>query len=112
MKEIAYVQITEEAKRAIQFDFNEMNSGTNKHRKTRKPTSFGITLRYLFAVKDLSFQQVGDILGITRQAVNHIVNRMAEENFDKIVFAEKMCKKLNIDYAYFCNLCDKVKELM
>lgn len=104
------VQLEKESENIIHFNAKAMKCGGNN--LTRKCNCYGLTLKYLFAVKDLSYKQVGEILGITPQAVNHLVNRTSEKNFENIVFVSKMCKKLNIDYQYFCDLCSKVKEIM
>lgn len=110
MKEIVYVQIEEEAKNIIQYNLS--NGRKNCKKLTHKGNQYGFTLKYLFAIKDLSFINVGEILGVTAQAVNYLVNRQKEETFENIVFVKKLCNKLNIDYQYFMDLCGKVKELM
>lgn len=110
MKEIVCVQIEEEAKNIIQYNLERVKTQGNKLK--HKGNQYGFTLKYIFAIKDLSFIDVGNILGVTAQAVNHLVNRQKEDSFKNIVFVKKLCQKLNIDYKYFMELCEKVKEIM
>lgn len=110
MKEIAYIQLEEEAKNVVQFDAKAMKCGGNRLKHERN--EFGMTLKYLFAVKDWTFKDVGERLGISSQAINHLVNRTKAHSFTNKPFVERLCISLNIDYKYFIDLSSKVKELM
>lgn len=110
MTNIVETQLEQEAKNIIQFDSKGMKCGGNALK--RECNCYGMTLKYLFAVKELSYKQVGEILGISSQGVNHLVNRTKERNFQNNVFVRKICTKLGIDYLYFYDLSSKVKELM
>ncbi len=110
MKEIAYVQLQEEAKNVVNFDAKAMKCGGNKLKHQRN--HFGMTFKYLFAIKDLTFKEVGEILGMSAQSINHLVNRTRAQSFENNPFVKRMCNLLNIDYQYFIDLSNEVKGLI
>lgn len=72
---------------------------------THKTSVYGKILKYIFAEREWTFEFVGQLLGMTAQNVNYIVNRMSENSFSPI-YVRRLCKNLNIDYEYVCELRD------
>ena len=110
MLNIKETQLIDEAKKVVQFNPKARKCGGNK--LSHNCNCYGMTLKYLFAVKDLTFKSVGEILGITPQAVNNLVNRTKESNLSGTIFLENLCNKLNIDYIYFNDLCEEVRKII
>lgn len=110
MNAINQVQIENEAINIIKFDAKARKCGGNK--LNRKCNCYGLTLKYLFAVKGLTFQDVGAIMGVTAQSINHLVNRASEESFNNEIYMRYFCQKLNIDYQYFTELCKQVRSIL
>lgn len=110
MLDIKETQLIEEAKNVVRFNPKARKCGGNK--LTHKCNCYGMTLKYMFAVRDLTYKQVGDILGVGPQAVNHLVNRTSEYNISDTFYLQNLCKKLNIDYKYFIDLCEEVRNLI
>lgn len=77
---------------------------------TRTTTVCGKILKYIFAEREWTFDFVGQLLGMTAQSVNHIVNRQHENSFNP-VYLRRLCKSLNIDYDYFCELRDLIVSM-
>lgn len=104
------LQIEEEAKKAISLDPKNRKCGgyALKH----KCNCYGLTFKYIFHIKNLTFVDVGNLIGLTPQAINHIVNRMPKKSFMDEDFVERICKKLRIDTEYFYELSEKVNEIM
>ena len=110
MQNIQEIQVTEEAQKVIKFKPKARKCGGNALK--RRCNCYGMTLKYLFALKELTYQKVGDILKITPQAVNYLVNRSSEYNIADTFFLENLCRKLNIDYRYFMDLSEEVRKLI
>lgn len=104
------MQVKDQANRAIQF----LNDGGCKKggcKLNHNVNSYGIALKYIFALRDLSYEDVAKKLFITPQSVNHIVNRMKKEKFNEI-YIDKLCNKLSIDSAYFSDLVQEIDKIL
>lgn len=110
MNAINQVQIEDEAFNIINFDPKARKCGGNM--LSRKCNCYGLTLKYMFAVRGLSFQDVARVVGVTPQSINHLVNRASERSFKDKVYMEYLCRKLNIDYQYFMELAEQVRSIM
>ena len=110
MLDIKQTQLEDEAKKVVQFNPKARKCGGNK--LLHDCNCYGMTLKYLFAIRDLTYKSVGEILGITAQAVNNLVNRTKECNISGTKYLENLCKKLNIDYIYFNDLCEEVRKII
>lgn len=110
MNTIQRLQLQDEAYNVVNFNAKSRKCGGNK--LNRKCNCYGLTLKYLFSMKGLSFKNVGEKLGVTAQSINHLVNRASEESFDDIFYMKSLCFKLNIDYQYFKDLSSEVRRLM
>lgn len=92
----------------VEFNENFVKGGVKCSHKSSK---YGKVLKYLIFERGLGYKDVGKILDMTPQAVNNIVNRMAERSFN-CFYIRKLCTKLNIDEKYFLNLSDLVGEIL
>ena len=110
MNLINQVQVQDEAKNIIKFNAKARKCGGN--RTKRRCNCYGLTLKYLFALKGLSYKKVRDLIGVTAQSINHLVNRSKEESVNDFIYMKSFCRKLNIDYQYFQELCDEVRRIM
>lgn len=110
MNTINQVQIEDEATNIVKFNAKARKCGGNK--LMRKCNCYGLTLKYIFAIKGLTYQDVGGIIGVTAQSVNHLVNRASEESFEDEIYMKYLCNKLNIDYQYFLELCGQVRSML
>lgn len=110
MKTINLIQIESEAKNIVNFNAKARKCGGNRLR--RKCNCYGLTLKYLFSMKGLTYKNVGDLMGVTAQSINHLVNRSPEDSFGDIAYIKHLCKTLNIDYQYFNDLCDTVRNII
>lgn len=110
MNEINYVQLNDEAINILNFDAKARRGGGNKLKNAGN--CFGLTLKYLFAMKGLSYRDVGARMDVTAQTINHLVNRSPESSFNDIFYLKKLCSRTNIDYQYFMDLARTVKEMM
>lgn len=109
MNPIKNVQIEDEAISIINFDAKARKCGGNELK--RKCNCYGLTLKYMFAIKDLTYKDVGDIVGVTAQSINYLVNRASEESFTDI-YMKHLCRKLSIDYQYFRDLSEQVRSIL
>lgn len=110
MNAINQVQIKDEASNIVNFNAKARKCGGNK--LSRKCNCYGLTLKYIFSLKGLTYQDVGALIGVTAQSVNHLVNRASEESFKDIIYLKYLCKRLNIDYQYFNELCEEVRSIL
>ena len=110
MKDIFVVQMEQEAKDIIQYNESTIRTGKNKPKHNRN--SYALTLRYFFAIRDLTYKDVAEALGVTIPAITYLINKADERVFKNMVFMKKFCDKFNIDYKYFCEISEKVKEIM
>lgn len=110
MDKIRNIQLQDEALNIINFNAKARKCGGNRLR--RKCNCYGLTLKYLFSMKGLSYTDVGKKIGVKAQSINHLVNRAPEESFDDIFYMRNLCNKLNIDYQYFMDLCSEVRRIM
>ena len=90
------------AKEIMLFNDTFVNGG---NKCTHNTSVYGKILKYIFAEREWTFEFVGQLLGMTAQNVNYIVNRMSENSFSPI-YVRRLCKNLNIDYEYVCKLRD------
>lgn len=107
---IQEMQIRDQAQKAIDYQ----NSGGNKKggiARTHNINSYGIALKFIFALKDLTFEDVGLKLNLTPQSVNNIVNRMKKDKFNDI-YIDKLCNALSIDSAYFTDLVEEIDNIL
>lgn len=107
---IQEMQISDQAKKAIDYQ----NNGGNKKGGlacTHNVTSYGIALKFIFALKDLTFEDVGQKLFLTPQSVNNIVNRMKKDKFNDL-YIEKLCNALSIDSGYFNDLVKEIDKIL
>lgn len=110
MNNIVELQLSQEAQNVLEFHPKARKCGGNKLK--RKCNCYGLTLKYLFALKGFTYEDVGERLGISAQSVNHLVNRASEESFNDKIYLQSVCKKLNIDYNYFTDLCNYVRGMI
>lgn len=110
MENISVIEIQQEAKKVAKFKAQARKCGG--YRLARKCNCYGLTLKYLFAKNNLTYKKVGNLLGITAQGVNHLVNRTSEYNLEDTQYLEDLCKTLSIDYEYFNELCKEVRKLI
>ena len=110
MNTIQSIQLQDEALNIVKFNAKSRKCGGN--RLSRKCNCYGLTLKYLFSMKGLSYQEVGNKFGVTAQSINHLVNRASEDSFENIFYVKFICKTLNIDYQYFNDLCEEVRRIM
>ena len=110
MNAINQVQIQNEAINIVNFNAKARKCGGNK--LNRKCNCYGLTLKYLFSLKGLTYQDVGSRIGVTAQSINHLVNRASEESFSDTFYMKAFCRRLNIDYQYFQDLCEEVRSIM
>lgn len=110
MNTIQQMQIQDEANKIIHFNPKARKCGGNK--LNRKCNCYGLTLKYIFSVRGLSYKDVGTIIGVTPQSINHLVNRASEESFSDEQYMKYLCKKLNVDYQYFKDLAECVRNIM
>ena len=104
------VQLEQEAKKVISLNPKIRKCGG--YELTHKCNCFGMTLKYIFHIKGMTFVEVGKLIGLTPQAINHIVNRMPKKSFYDEDFVERICRRLRVDTDYFYDLSDKVDEIM
>lgn len=108
--QILEVQVKDQAQKAVDY----FNCGGNKKGGlaiTHNANSYGIALKYIFAIKDLTYESVGAKMNLTAQSVNNIVNRMKRERFTS-PYIEKLCRAISIDSAYFNDLVDEIDNIM
>lgn len=110
MDTIQKIQIYNEANNVIHFNPKARKCGGNK--LNRKCNCYGLTLKYIFSLKGLTYEDVGEIIGVTAQSVNHLVNRASEESFSNERYMKYLCQKLNVDYQYFKDLTECVRSIM
>lgn len=107
---IEEMQIKDQAQKAVDY----MNKGGNKKggwRLNHNVHSYGIALKYIFALRDLSYENVALKMNVTPQSVNNLVNRMKRERFDDI-FIQKLCDNLSLDSAYFKDLVAEIDNIL
>lgn len=110
MENINIPEIKEEAKKVVRYKPKSRKGGG--YELSHQCNCYGLTLKYIFALKELTFKKVGNILGVTPQSINHLVNRTAEYNIENEIFLEKLCNQLSINYDYFRMLCEEVRMLI
>lgn len=102
-------QIIKDAIHAVRFTVKGKTGG---NKLTRKPTCYGVALKWLIYRKGITYAEFAKRYnGTTAQNANHLINRISEERYilDEI---EKMCDALEIDIKYFERLVAEVKNLM
>nr|DAK86211.1 MAG TPA: Regulatory protein [Caudoviricetes sp.] len=107
---IQEMQVKDQAQKAIEF----LNSGGSKKggcKLTHNVNSYGIALKYIFALRDLSYEDVANKMQVTPQSINHIVNRMKRDKFNDI-YKQKLCDTLSIDSAYFKDLVEEIDKIL
>lgn len=107
---IQEMQVKDQAKKAIEY-FN--NGGRKKGgcKLTHNANSCGIALKYIFALRDLTYENVAIKLKVTPQNVNNIVNRMKKNKFNDI-YIDKLCNVLSIDSGYFKDLVAEIDNIL
>lgn len=107
---VVEMQIKDQAKKAI----NYINQGGGKKggcKLTHNVNSYGIALKYIFALRDLKYSDVAIKLNMTPQAINNIVNRMKKNKFND-VYVDKLCYNLSIDSGYFKDLVREIENIL
>ena len=104
------MQVKDQAKKAIDFCNGSGRKRGGKFPK-RKPNAYSVALKYILALRDMTYQEVADRFNFAPQNFNYIVNRMSEEKFN-CVFVDKLCQNLNIDALYFMDLVNEINILM
>lgn len=104
------IQVKDQAKKAVNY-FNNGGRKRGGNKSIRKANSFGIALKYVFALRDMTYADVANKLNITPQAINNIVNRMNKNRFDEF-YVNKLCRILSIDSAYFYDLVEEIDNIM
>ena len=95
-------QVKTQAKEAVLCSQKHIGR-TKKH----KINAYGIALKYIFALRDLSLKNASEIAGISPQNLNYIVNRQPVEQFDP-VYVRRICQKFNVDCEYFVELVEQI----
>ena len=104
------VSIAERAERIVNYNAKRGRKDAGNY-LIGKPSAYGYVLKYIFGLRDLSYQSVSELFGLTPQAINYIINRAGEDYFNEFVIA-RMCKRLNIDTKYFNELVDEVRKII
>lgn len=107
---IKEIQVKDQAKRALDF----ANSGGFKKggfEITHKLNCYGIALKYIFFLRDLTYADVAYRLKVTPQSVNNIVNRMKKDKFNSF-YIDKLCDNLGIDVLYFKDLVQEIDNIL
>lgn len=104
------MQVKDQAQKAVEFFTNGGNKNGG-YKKTHSASSYGVALKYIFAIRDMTYENVGAKLNVTPQSVNNIINRMKKEKFNAI-YVDKLCNKLSIDSAYFTDLVSEIDNIM
>lgn len=91
----------------MSFNDNIVKGGNAKKHKT---SIFGKILKFIFAERNWSFEDVGNFLCMTPQNINYIVNRMDEKSFN-VIYVSELCRKLQIDIDFFYGLYNEIKEI-
>ena len=103
-------QVREQAEQAVEF----VENGGRKHganKPTRKMNPYGIALKYIFAIRDQTFEDASKFCNFTAQNLNYIVNRKKASTFDTI-YIDKLCRIFNIDRVYFRDLVSEIRNVM
>lgn len=108
--QIKKIQVKDQAQKAIKYFTNGgKKNGGNK--LTHKLNCYGIALKYIFIIRDMTYEDVAKILQTTPQNINHLVNRMGKDRFNEF-FVDKLCDKLRIDSGYFIDLVNEIDNIM
>lgn len=107
---IQEMQVKDQAQKAINF-FNSGGSKKGGCKLTHTVNSYGIALKYVFALRDLTYEDVANKLQVTPQSVNNIVNRMKKSKFNEI-YVDKLCHVLSIDSGYFQDLVNEIDNIL
>lgn len=107
---IQEMQVRDQAKKAIEY-FNSGGSKKGGCKLTHNVNSYGIALKYIFALRDLTYEDVAIKLQVTPQNVNNIVNRMKRSKFNDI-YIDKLCHILSIDSGYFKDLVGEIDSIL
>lgn len=104
------MQVRQQAEQAVEFI---ENGGTKKgaNKPTRKMNPYGIALKYIFAIRDQTFEEASKLCDCTAQNLNYIVNRKKESSFNTI-YIDKLCRIFNIDRMYFRDLVKEIRNVM
>jgi hypothetical protein len=103
-------KIEEIAKKIVAYN-PKKGKVKNGYLLSHKPTAYGLVLKYIFGMRDLTYKEAGNILGYSSQNINNLVNRTENEHFDEFT-VERLCNKLFIDKKYFMQLVELVNELI
>lgn len=103
-------QVRYQAEQAVEFVRNGARKRGGFELK-RKTTPYGIALKYIFALRDLTFEQAAELGKFSAQNLNYIVNRMKSCRFDTI-YIDKLCYTFNIDRQYFDDLVREISNVM
>lgn len=103
-------QVRYQAEQAVEF----VQNGARKRggwQLRRKANPYGVALKYIFALRDLTFEEASQLGGFTAQNINYIVNRMKKNRFDTI-YIDKICHTFNIERQYFIDLVNEISLVM
>lgn len=102
-------QVREQAEQAVEF----VMGGARKRggwKLKRRVNPYGVALKYIFALRDLTFEKAASMCNFTAQNLNYIVNRMKKDRFDTI-YIDKLCRAFNIDRIYFIDLVNEISKV-
>ena len=103
-------QVRDQAEQAVEF---VRNGGTKKgaNKPTRRMNPYGVALKYIFAIRDWTFEDASKFCDCTPQNMNYILNRKKANSFNTI-YIDKLCSYFNIDRLYFRDLVSEIRNVM
>lgn len=107
---IKEIQVKDQAMKAVEY-FSNNGKKKGGFELKRKSNPYGIALKYIFIIKDMSYSDVAQLLDLSPQAINNIVNRMKVDRFDEF-YVDKLCDKLSVDSGYFLDLVNEIGRIM
>lgn len=98
------------AQRIMNFDARLKVGGGNKLKHS--PCAYAMAIKYFMQQKGITFKMLGEHFnGITPQAINHLLNRTAKEQWTEEDI-DRYCAALKINRTFFVNICEKLETLL
>lgn len=103
-------QLKSEAQKAVDY-FTNNGKHYGGYKLKWKMNAYGIALKYIFIIKDLTYVEVAKMYGATPQNINYVVNRMKKKQFNPF-FVERLCQILSVDSGYFYDLVKEIDKIL
>lgn len=100
------MQVKDQAQKAVNY-FTSGGKKIGGNKLSHDINCYGIALKYIFMIRDLTYEDVAKKMLVTPQSVNNLVNRMKKERFNDF-YVDKLCNILNIDSIYFNDLVNEI----